>query len=480
MKRPSTFRPLWLLFLLPLGAEAQEGPKTPLPSAAEQSEAEKLIKDVFKDDYAKRTPADRQTLARKLLDQGLQSKDDPKSQFVLFREAREMASQAGDVQTAMTAVDEMAKVFAVEPVGMKQAVLANATKAARSPDEFQNLARAALRLADAAVAADDFDTAEKLTATALQNAKKSPDTTLQSRAAAKSKQFADFKSRFERIRKARETLASNPEDGPSNLAVGRYECLVKGNWAKGLPLLAKSGDPVLRPLAEKELADPAESADQAAIADGWWDLVEKEKDAATRNLARDHAYAWYQKSLARLAGLNRTKVEKRLKEYGAQKLTRGTWLDVSDPRLFTKNGMPGDPVVLDPIKGYLQNVKLQYPKGDFDGVTVRVAFDSTQVVSGRVILETPRGLGLYVDGRTGTFVAATVDQKDWRHLFDSAWTKQDESILTVLLDEGEFILYLNSQEMTRIKTTSTRISFLAFEAWDGTVKFDRIQLRRLE
>ena len=133
-----------------------------------------------------------------------------------------------------------------------------------------------------------------------------------------------------------------------------------------------------------------------------------------------------------------------------------------------------------PIKGYLQSVKLQFPKGDFDGVTVRVALDSTKAISGRVLLESPKGLGLYVDAGRSTFVGAMVDQKNWQHVFDSAWVKQDETILTVLVVDGEFILYLNSQEMTRIKTSTNRFTFLGFEAWDGTVKFDRIQLRRLE
>jgi hypothetical protein len=471
----------WLICLLfPTVAPLQDVPKSPAPSPADQTEALKLIKDVFKDDYAKRAIPDRQALARKLLEQGIQSKDDLNSKFVLLREARDIASQAGDVATAMTSVDEMAKVFAVEPAALKQSVLSNAAKVAKTPDEFESLVAGSLKLVDAALAADDYDTAEKASATAAQNAKKLTDTLLLSRVSAKSKQLSEFKARFEKLKKVRETLASNPNDGPSNLVVGRFECLVKGNWAKGLPFLAKSDDSVLRPLADRELAGPKESPDQMAVADGWWELSDKEKDPGARDLARDHATEWYQKALAKLTGLSKTKVEKRMKEYQTQKLARGSWLDVTDPRLFAKTGKQGDPVELTPVKGYLQSARLQFPKGDFDGVSVRVTFDSTKAISARVILQSPQGLGMYVDAGRGNFVGGMVDQKSWQHVFDGAWAKQDEAVMAVLIGDGEFILYLNSQEMTRIKTSVNKFTHLGFEAWDGSVKFDRIQLRRLE
>src|SRR4029453_11303706 len=43
--------------------------RAPVPEAARQKEAEKIIKDVFKDQYAKKAPADRAGLVRGLFGQ---------------------------------------------------------------------------------------------------------------------------------------------------------------------------------------------------------------------------------------------------------------------------------------------------------------------------------------------------------------------------------------------------------------------------
>src|SRR5439155_25557043 len=58
--------------------------KTP-PDADAQAKAEAQIKDLFKDDFAKRKPADLQALASKLIQQAADTKNDPAGQFVLLR-----------------------------------------------------------------------------------------------------------------------------------------------------------------------------------------------------------------------------------------------------------------------------------------------------------------------------------------------------------------------------------------------------------
>src|SRR5207237_680761 len=58
-----------------------------VPDAGKQKEAEKIIKDLFKDQYAKKAAADRKALARQLLDQAAQSASDPAAAWVMFREA---------------------------------------------------------------------------------------------------------------------------------------------------------------------------------------------------------------------------------------------------------------------------------------------------------------------------------------------------------------------------------------------------------
>jgi hypothetical protein len=98
---------------------SRDPPKAPVPGAAAQQDAVKLIRDLFKADYAKRTPADVQALAVKLLQQGRETKDDPVGQFVLLQQARELAVQAGDLATALAAVDEAAKAYDVDSLSLK-------------------------------------------------------------------------------------------------------------------------------------------------------------------------------------------------------------------------------------------------------------------------------------------------------------------------------------------------------------------------
>ena len=64
--------------LLPLlGAAFWTMQQAPVPDAEPQKEAEAVIRDVFKAEYAKKTPADRTALARKLLAQAQASRSVP-------------------------------------------------------------------------------------------------------------------------------------------------------------------------------------------------------------------------------------------------------------------------------------------------------------------------------------------------------------------------------------------------------------------
>jgi len=72
-------------------------------------------------------------------------------------------------------------------------------------------------------------------------------------------------------------LDKNPTEPAANLAAGRYECFVTGNWARGVPMLALGSDPKLRDVAIMDLrgATGAPSAEeQAAVGDAWGDLAE--------------------------------------------------------------------------------------------------------------------------------------------------------------------------------------------------------------
>jgi hypothetical protein len=297
-----------LLALAALWAGNQD--KLPVPDGARLKEAEKLVREVFQDDYAKRASTDRITFARKLVRQGQESKEDPATQFVLFSEAREIASQAGDVDAALAAVAELEKLFHVDAGSMRSSILATASKAAKSPEEFQRLGKISLQLAEDAAGEARYDAAEKSADLAAQLARKSKDLALLTNATARLKDYAELRAKVERTERARETLARNPDDPEANLLLGRFLCFVKGEWDAGLRHLAKGNDGVLKDLAAKESARPADATDQVALGDAWWEAGEK--DAAQKAGLRQRAVFWYGLARERLSGLTRARIEKRV------------------------------------------------------------------------------------------------------------------------------------------------------------------------
>ncbi|MFP6668011.1 MAG: cellulose binding domain-containing protein [Pirellulales bacterium] len=110
------------------------------------------------------------------------------------------------------------------------------------------------------------------------------------------------------------TLETNPTDPTANLTAGRHYCLEQGDWDRGIPMLALSGDSELGRIARGELAVQESGQSVAALADAWWALAgQKEGDVKAALMA--HAAAWYQKALLTQQGLARVRTEKRLEEF---------------------------------------------------------------------------------------------------------------------------------------------------------------------
>jgi len=293
----------------------QANPRQPVPDPAAQKETERLLRDIFKEDYAKKGQADRQALARKLLAQALQSKEDPGSRYVLLRESRSMAADVGDAETALSAVDELVKGYAVEGFALRHTTLATLALMAKTAPDWKGLAAAHLKLAEEAAAAEEFETAEKSGNAAVQLATRAKELPLVTRAQAVVKETGESKAQHDKVRKATEDLAANPEDPAANLALGHFKCFVRGKWDEGLPLLAKGKDEALKALAAADLAAPADSAGQIAAGDGWWTWSEKESGSIRRN-ARRRATHWYVKVLPGAGGLTKVRLEKRMAEVG--------------------------------------------------------------------------------------------------------------------------------------------------------------------
>src|SRR5947208_2899208 len=75
-----------------------------VPDEPSQARAERMVREVFATDYASHAPAARVALAHRMIQQANDTADDPAARFVLLREARDLASSAGDPGTAQRAI----------------------------------------------------------------------------------------------------------------------------------------------------------------------------------------------------------------------------------------------------------------------------------------------------------------------------------------------------------------------------------------
>jgi hypothetical protein len=314
------FGPVLLIVTAPFAQGATK--KAAVPDEAAQKEAVALIRDVYKDEQKQATtPEKKSELAKKLIEKAGVTKDDPANQFVLLRIARDLAAQAGDCETALEAVSQLAQGFAVDAVEMKVGVLVEVASVVTTKDEQQPIVEAAQTVIGQAIAQDNYGAADRLGKLALAAARKSRDQGLVKHAQASIKSVKEAAAAFEVVQEAMKTLKERPADPDANLAVGKFLCFIKGDWKQGSPLLLLGSDATLKTLAEKE-GEARDGAAQVKVGDGWWKLAAQEEGVLQTNLRR-RALFWYTKALPGLTGLVKDKVEKRVAEVEAGPQTTG-------------------------------------------------------------------------------------------------------------------------------------------------------------
>jgi formylglycine-generating enzyme required for sulfatase activity len=286
--------------------------KLPVPSDVDLKASLALIKDVYGQEHTDaKTNEQLQALARKMLSHASET-DKPTERYALLRVARDIAAQGCDGELAFQIIGELDEGFRVDAVKMKAGVLNSLTKKARVSTERKSIAEHALDLVHQAVAKDDFETAGKLVQMALSEARKARDNDLLKKVTTKSREVTQLSKVFANVKAAADRLQVDPTDVEANLVVGRYHCLAKGNWEKGLPMLALGSDAALKDLALRELGDVAEPDVQAKLGDSWWELAEGEKSTEQRQLRR-RAVHWYRRAVDGLTGLRKSIAASRIK-----------------------------------------------------------------------------------------------------------------------------------------------------------------------
>jgi hypothetical protein len=306
---------LVLAFAIVVGSSLSQADSRPaVPMKAELADSEKLVKELFKAEFAKTKPADRSALAAKLLEQAEGTKDDPGARYVLLREARGLAALAGDLDLYQKSAAAMSTNFKVSlaeaQVGAVNVLASNVV----GKDRARETGEALLGSVDAAIGAGEFENAQLLLAGAELAARKANHAPLSATVAAHAKSLPALRKEFDKIADAQKTLESMPTDGPANLLVGRFLCFVQRDWETGLPRLALGNDAELQAAAEKDSKAAAGTSREKIEAAETWDKIGAAAEPLLKANIQSRALRWYRDSLADATELAKARAENRIKE----------------------------------------------------------------------------------------------------------------------------------------------------------------------
>jgi hypothetical protein len=229
---------------------------------------------------------------------------------------RKIALQASDAVTALEAVEELGRRFEVNATTMRIEAVSEFARSGSFADEAANeiVLNYAIGLMNQALAEDNFVGAQKMYDIAVTAARRVQDTKLVRQLQEHKEEVAVARAAYAEVEKVIDELGADPYAPEPNLTVGKYYCFVKGEWSRGLPMLARGDDEVLRQLAEIELDPPALAEKQLELAERWWTVGEKHPMPLRRQMQL-RAVSWYRKAQANLPdGLRKVKVEVRLRE----------------------------------------------------------------------------------------------------------------------------------------------------------------------
>lgn len=366
----------------------------PEPDAAAQRDTLKQIKDLFKDDYAKRAPAEQAALARTLLAKGVETNDDPVSKFVLLKEARDLAAAANDAETALAAAQETGRAFAVDGPALKLAVVTKMASTARDAETARVLARACVSLVTEAVKADGYETAGAAVARAETLARAAQDAGLTARLADLKREVGSLKDEHGRVK----PLMEKPGAADAE-AIGRYLCFVKGDWDAGFPHLVAGAKGPLKAVVDKDVLNPADADKQVEVAEAWAELAQRERSAWRRGRMQMRARHWLEQARPAATGVLKLRIEKRLGELEDVEPGTVNLLQMVDPKLDAVGGtwaLEGG--VLVSAKEEWARIQLPYTPPDEYDLTVVVERKEGTDVLGIGLAQGRTLFSLWVDG----------------------------------------------------------------------------------
>ena len=282
----------------------------PLPDDKALDQAAQQMSKLFQLERPRKNREEVRTLVGTLRKQSEDPKEGSAARFVFLREAAFQEALVGDLEQAYEIIDQLTRIFAVEAFPLRKQAVEKAA-ATGIPLPIRQATDAAPELVDQALAAERFEEALHLNDLVENGGTLLRHPPLSTYARKRAEEIDEIQKEFDHAKPALAILEKKPDDPEACLVVGRYRCLLQGDWSKGLPLLAKGSDPILKDLAARDLSQPAAPEAQEALADGWANTVDREKSVAQMQAAR-RAYHWYLQVVPQRPGPQRLTLGKKI------------------------------------------------------------------------------------------------------------------------------------------------------------------------
>ncbi len=301
--------------------------RTPVPGLLKQRAARQLFRDIYGDEYAEaQEETEKRKFADKLMETVPEVRSDAPSHYVLLEIIKDVSLQGDDLETALEAVEELGSTYAVDHHELRRRTIASFVQkrtSSRKGRQDRKLKEHALRYSEEALRDEAFHDAEELCNLAIAAVgDRDDDKELIDRIAERRDVIKETAQAKREAEEALEKLEEIPDDVASQLALGRYLCFFAGDWANGLPILARSSTGTLQEVVQRELANPSEPVEQATLGDLWWARAGR-AEPGEELASKRRAVQWYERAVPGLpGGLQKVKIQKRLEEFEQEEQDR--------------------------------------------------------------------------------------------------------------------------------------------------------------
>jgi hypothetical protein len=405
-----------------------------VPDASAQEKALRTVKDVFREGYGKKAAADRIALAKALRDEASKDGTDAVARFVLLREARDVAGEAGDFTGALEAIDALAGTFAIDADEMRLAALRSWVRGLESAESRRGFVRACFITGQKAAADANFDVGLRAAAMAEPVARALRDRVLIAVVQGQSADYVKAQRESVRAKGAQQRVDANKATQEDYLAAGEFLCFRKGDWAHGLPLLAKGSNAALAGLAAREVTPPASAEARRALGGAWWDWAEANRSVAKGQI-RKHAADYYRMALeGGLTGLARTQAEKRVAEASEEEnflpeaLGEPRWISKDATYTMSSVKMPGLPNLLNGKGGGQQSNGFAFHTEPEDSPYITIDLGATKGIAGLEIINRRDDLSLLGRAKTLTVWTGAGANGPWRELWRAEGAEKELTI----------------------------------------------------